>query len=460
MHVLANSINDWLHSVWFKPGNSDLTIDPQTGGMVFAGVDWMFMFILWVCIISFIMLMGPMCLWAVQYRRRPGIPAQRTPNHNTALEVTWIVVPLIVVTLMFFWGFQGFVNAQVARAGAEEINVQGFKWGWRATYPNGAEPTETVYFDHVTDGDKTRRGSLAFPIIVVPAGKPVKFKLTSTDVIHSFFIPDMRVKIDVFPNRYTSFTFTPLDATGPDGVVNVEDRDKGISYSVKQNLDAAGKPKGGKGARDHYIYCAEYCGQNHSEMAAILRVVDAADYTRVIADWGNIEERVSLVALGTLIYTKNCAQCHTIDGGKNTGPSWKNAYGNPVQFEGDVGGGKIDLANDDGWSTYIRESIEYPAAKIHVGYKGGNMPSFKGQISERAILGVVAYMKSLSDKGKDKLTPAETQTPEPKKSKEGEAPAGAAPASTPSTPATPASPATPATPATPASPAAPAGKPV
>lgn len=426
MFLLANSINDWLHSFFFKPGNSDLTINPATGGMTTFGVDWMYMYILWVSIISFVMLIGPMVFWAIYYRRRPGVPAQRTPNHNTALEVTWVVVPLILVTLMFFWGFEGYINATVYRAGAEEINIVGQKWKWTPFYPNGATSGESVYFDSIATGDSTTRGGSQFPIIVIPAGKPVHFKLTSTDVIHSFFIPDMRVKMDVFPNRYTSFSFTPIDATGPDGVDHVEEIDKGLSYKVKNNLDDAGKPKGGKNARDHYVFCAEYCGQNHSEMAAIIRVVDPADYTRIVADWGDIESKTSLVNLGKIIHGKYCAQCHTVDGTKNTGPTWKNAYGNPVEFEPGAAGAKVDLSTDDGWSTYIRESIEYPASKIHKDFKGGNMPSFKGQLSERAILSITAYMKSISDKGASKLTPAETETPDPKKLKEAKDAAAAA----------------------------------
>ncbi len=246
----------------------------------------------------------------------------------------------------------------------------------------------------------------------------------------------MRVKMDVFPNRYTSFSFTPIDATGPDGVDNVEEIDKGLSYKVKNNLDDTGKPKGGKNARDHYVFCAEYCGQNHSEMAAIIRVVDPADYTRIVADWGDIESKTSLVNLGKIIHGKYCAQCHTVDGSKNTGPTWKNAYGNPVEFEDGAAGAKADLATDDGWSTYIRESIEYPSSKIHKGYKGGNMPSFKGQLSERAILSIMAYMKSISDKGAAKLTPAETETPDPKKLKEAKDAAAAAASGKPA-PATP-----------------------
>ncbi len=425
--LLANSINDWLHAMWFKPANTDLAIDPATGDLVFPGVDWMFMYILWVCIISFIMLMGPMCLWAIQYRRRPGVPAQRTPNHNTALEVTWIVVPLIVVTLMFFWGFQGYVNAQVVRAGAQEIDVRGFKWGWDVTYPNGAKPAENVYFDSIASGETTRRGNKSFPVVVVPAGKPVVFRLHSSDVIHSFFIPDMRVKMDVFPNRYTSFTFTPLDATGPDGVDHVEEIDKGISYTVKNNLDAAGKPQGGKKARDHYIFCAEYCGQDHSEMAAILRVVDPADYTRVMREWGDVEGKLSLVEVGKLVHGRLCQSCHTVDGNKSTGPTWKDAYGKPVEFEPGATGEPINFGDPNGWATYIRESIDHPASKIHIGFKGGNMQSFKGLLSERAYLGIIAYFKSLSDKGKAELTPEEMAVPDPKK----KADPGAAPADPP-----------------------------
>lgn len=378
-----SGINSWLHSVWFKPGNSDLAPD----------TDALFMFILWVCIISFVLLMVPMCYWAWRWRRKPGVPPIRTPNHNTVLEVTWIVVPLVIVLFIFFWGFHGYMNAQVARGGAEEIIINAKKWVWAARYPNGAGSPETVTFDTMPQGDRVVKGNVPQPVFVVPAGQPVKFRMSSEDVIHSFYIPDMRLKMDVFPNRYTSMTFVPIDHTGPDQAGR--SADAGLMFSDQ------------KPGRDHYIFCAEYCGDNHSEMAGVLRVLPADEYRKTIEEWGDLVGKISLVEVGKLVYTANgCAQCHSLDGSAGTGPTWKNAYGAPVPFED---GSSLDTAPPDAWENYIRESILVPGARIHKGYATGNMPSYQGQLSARQIDGVIAYMRDLAGKGRpdDKLTPEE-----------------------------------------------------
>ncbi|MCW5765874.1 MAG: c-type cytochrome [Phycisphaeraceae bacterium] len=383
--LLLAGINDWLHRVWFKPANSDLALNPD-GSLKFAGVDWVFMFILWVSIISFIIIVVPMCWWAWKYRRRPGFAAQRTPNHNTLLEVTWVVVPLVVLVFIFFWGFHGYMAAQVARGDALTILITGQKWNWAATYPNGATSGETKFLDDMTmpaAKQGGQRGNQGVPVLIVPEGVPVRFRMTSTDVIHSFFIPDMRVKMDVFPNRYTSYTFTPIRATAK---------------------TASGQ------YQDHVIYCAEYCGTNHSEMAALLRVLPVSEYNQVVEEWGNVmgkmhEEKKPMWELGKWVYeSQGCRQCHSIDGSKNTGPSWKGFYGKDVPLSRE-GGEKFSLTTEDGWANYIRESIIYPQRKIHAGYEAGNMNSYAGQLTEFQISGVIEYFKHLNGVKTDATVP-------------------------------------------------------
>jgi cytochrome c oxidase subunit II len=401
-------MNDLLHKIWFKAGNSDLTLNPD-GSMQTFGVDWLFMYILWVCIISFVLLMVPMSWWAFKYRRRPGHVQQRTPNHNTALEVTWVVVPLIVVTVMFFWGFKGYMRAQLASASAESLNVSAKKWAWSVTYANGAQSAESTYFDQVAlDNGVIRRGNEKVPVFIVPEKRPVKFTLSSVDVLHSFYIPDMRIKIDVFPNRLTSLTFTPISAAGQDQA--------GSLYADAKLRDAAAKGMG----RDHYIFCAEYCGSNHSEMAGVLRVLPEDEYIKTLGEWADVDtnyvnadgsidpkkqadkQAMPLWQLGQWVHqNRGCAQCHTADGGKGSGPSWKGYYGTEVAFEG---GSKLDTNTypgmknmDDAWAQYVRESILYPAAKIHGGY-ANQMPSYAGQLSDKQIAGVTAYLRHLAGK--------------------------------------------------------------
>jgi cytochrome c oxidase subunit 2 len=384
-------LGDWLHNIWFKPANSDLAVDGD-GNLLAYGVDWLFMYILWISIISFVLLMVPMCWWAFKYRRRPGHVQQRTPNHNTALEITWVLVPLALLVPMFFWGFHGYMKVQIAPGNAEVINIIGKKWNWTAIYASGASPTETVYIGKSrtrqnADGKESAiTGNTPVPVIYVPEGRAVRFKMISDDVIHSFFIPDMRVKMDVFPNRYTSLSFTSVK-----NIPVVDPITKKASY------------------HDHEVYCAEYCGDSHSEMAAVVRVLPEGEYAAKMEEISEIEGGFQekdgkpgkrgnkpLWQLGEILYNaKGCAQCHSIDGSAKTGPSWKGYYGKPVEFARESGE-KLDLSTEAGWENYIRESILLPQAKIHKGFENGNMPSYQGQLSEKAISGITAYIKKLN----------------------------------------------------------------
>lgn len=386
MLTLASE-RDWLTKLWLKPGNSDLS----------PSVDGLFMFIMWVCIISFVALMVPMCYWAWRWRRKPGVPPIRTPNHNTFLEISWVVGPLIVVTFIFFWGFYGYMNTQVAKGNAINIDVTGYKWNWDVLYPNGAGSGQTVYLDDllVTKPGETQktgqRGNAPVKVIVVPEGVPVKFQLKSKDVMHSFYIPDMRLKMDLFPNRYTSMTFTPQNS------------DPALSAA-----GSIGKKPGEKG-RDHYIFCAEYCGTSHSEMAAILRVLPMDEYMKTVEEWGNMADKLSLVDVGKYVHAQRCATCHSVDGSAGTGPSWKGFYLKPVPLSVSTGQ-QYDFSKEEDWNSYILESINYPNAKIHAGYAAGQMPSFLGQLKERELAGVVAYFRELAGKATDE----DRKTPEPK----------------------------------------------
>lgn len=388
-----------LHRLFFFEGNSDLA----------PAVDWLFMFILWVCIVSFVVLMVPMGYWVWRYRRRPGVPAQRTPNHNTAIEVAMVVIPLIVVVFIFFWGFQGYLNSVVAKGRAEVINIEGYKWAWDATYANGAKPGDRVYLNYEPlEGDpslpesgpwKLSRGNYAMPVIAVPEATPVQFVMTSRDVIHSFYIPDARIKMDVFPNRYTSLTFTPVTSKGPDQAGRVQ---------------PGADPSDPYPGRDHYIFCAEYCGDNHSEMLAVLRVMSDSDYSATLARWADVEKDLSLAELGAYVHQfSGCAQCHTVDGSRGTGPSWA-----PVKDAADGGGvgwGSVAPLADGGEAlideNYVRQSVRYPGAQIHRGY-ANQMPVYgPDKLSDRQLLGVIAYMRELAGKAtpEDRAKP---QTPQ------------------------------------------------
>jgi cytochrome c oxidase subunit II len=350
------------HRLWFGARDS-ATSRIGGGGLAEAAPqsDYLYMVIFWISMVSFIFLMVLMVLFTVQYRRRPGVPIQRSPAHNTPLELTWTVVPLIALVWIFFEGFWGYIGGQTGGSLPEEISLTAQKWSWNLLYSNGAQSPEFVVV-----------GTEPVPVLVAPAGMPVLLRMTSMDVIHSFWVPDFRWKQDVFPNRYTAFAFTAS---------KIEDLDPALTQT--------GKHADGTEYRfiEHYIFCAEYCGDKHSEMAGVLRVLPPADYVKVVNDWA--KPKGPPAAKGFAWYKiKGCISCHSIDGSNKTGPSWKDLYGNPkIELEG----GGVVTADEN----YIRESIYEPAAKVHKGFPN-QMVSFQGTVNQEQLSDIIAYMRSIS----------------------------------------------------------------
>lgn len=368
-----------LEDLLFRPGSA---ADSHS-----VATDKLFMLIFWISTFFFVLLMVLMVAFVVKYRRRPGRIAPPSASHNTVLELAWTIIPLAILAVMFFKGFWGYMDRVVAPGTAIEMNVVAQKWSWTVTYPNGETSPET-----------TKLGaSDNIPVFYVPANLPVMFKMTSTDVMHSFWVPDFRSKFDVFPNRYTNYWFT-ANAPGP-GAKTLQHKD-GTSYPYE----------------DHWLFCAEYCGDKHSEMAGIIRVVSEADYKKVVYEaWGAAKPPVEI---GRSIWKTRCASCHSVDGSKNIGPTWKDLYAHEVAFtDGSVM--SSEAMTGISFDNYIRESILAPAKKVVAGYPN-QMSSFAGQLSEAQISGVIAYIKSISAKAPKEEVPAEGTAPAPA---EGTAPA-------------------------------------
>lgn len=332
--------------------------------------DQLFMGIFWLSVAFFVVLMTLMVYWVIKYRRKPGKIAPVSASHNTPLEVAWTVIPLAILIFIFFKGFHGYLNHMVAPGNAIEMNLTAKKWVWSITYPNGALPDEFTKQVQVYGEDSPRTiGTDENPIFYMPAETPVKFIMSSQDVIHSFWIPDFRVKLDVFPNRFTSIWF---EANSPDGSTRLPDNHPALP---------------GAQYEDHWVFCAEYCGDKHSEMVAVIRVVSRPDwdkYMAYLASGGGKSpaERGQLVAR-----SQGCLSCHSIDGSKNTGPTWKGVWGTEVPFE-DGGSAKYD-------ENYVRESVLQPAKHIHKGYPN-QMVSYQGKITDDQLNAVIAYIKSLT----------------------------------------------------------------
>ena len=311
--------------------------------------DGLFMLIFWFSAFFFVLLMFLMVYWGFfKYRRRPGVPAPISPSHHSLLEIVWTVVPSSALLVIFLLGLWTYTDRQVAYADALNLNVKAWKWAWGVTYPNGAESQWKLPLDP---------GSTALaPVFVVPEDTNISLTMTSQDVIHSFWIPDFRAKMDVFPNRYTGFNFrTPKLASG-------------VEY------------------QDHWIFCAEYCGDLHSDMVGILRVVPYKDFVDITENqWATGD--LSPAEIGQRVFESKCATCHTVDGSPRIGPTWKGVFGTEVP----LADGTTVIADEN----YIRESILEPGAKIHAGY-ANQMPPFQGLLSDAQLDGLIAYYKALA----------------------------------------------------------------
>lgn len=304
-------------TVWLPEGLS--TLAPE--------VDSLFYFVLWVSVILFAGVVAAMIYFMIRYRRRdPGeVPAP--VKENKWLELSWILIPTILVLVVFNWGFKLFIELGVAPPDSYEIQVTGKQWLWEFEYPNGTRVTNELH---------------------VPIGRPVRLVMSSTDVIHSFYVPVFRVKHDVLPNRYTAVWFEATEVG------------------------------------EYDIFCTEYCGTQHSGMLAKVIVQPQEEFNEWLETGGGNFEDMALPEYGQLLYQQQgCAACHSLDGTPGVGPSFQGLFGRAEEL---AAGGTVPVDEN-----YLRESILQPQAKIVAGYPPA-MPDYSS-LNERQVSALVAFIK-------------------------------------------------------------------
>lgn len=306
---------------------------PPPSSTIAGEVDSLFYFIFYASLVLFALVMMATAYFIFKYRRRGEAELTSGVAHNTKLEIAWTVIPAILVFIVFIWGFKTFLKMNVIPNDALEIKATGQKWFWTFDYPNGA--------NSIND-------------LVVPVGQPVKLLLSSQDVIHSFFVPDFRVKMDVLPNRYT-LTWFEATKTG-----------------------------------DFDIFCTEYCGKGHSEMLGHVKVMSETDYNAWLEKSAvDIPEGMSLEEAGAQLYSsKACITCHSVDGRPGVAPSFKGRFGSQQSMTD----GSTILVDEN----YLRESILNPQAKVVAGFQPV-MPTYQNVLKDRQIDALIAYIKSLQD---------------------------------------------------------------
>lgn len=331
MNVL-NSLFGSAQGAFLAQGGGSFWL-PRQGTALAGEVDSIFNFILWLSLFFFVLIVGVMVIFIVRYRqRRPGETPAASPSHNTALELTWTLVPVALVVVIFAVGFRGYLRLTVPPVDAYEVLVTGQKWNWQFTYPNGYRDAQ----------------------LHVPVDRPTRLVMTSEDVIHSFFVPDFRVKQDVVPGRYSKVWFKP-EAPG-----------------------------------EHVILCAEFCGTGHSDMISKVIVHPAGEFETWLESAGGFLDKLPPAEAGErLTQTLGCNACHSADGSRMVGPSYKGLFGSPRRLKD----GSTVTADED----YIRRSILDPQGQVLEGFEPV-MPTFQGRVQEKEIAVIIAYIKSLSDR--------------------------------------------------------------
>jgi cytochrome c oxidase subunit II len=265
-------------------------------------------------------------VFAVKYRRRPGHAAEKT-RRSLGLELLWTVIPLMLVMVVFVWGADLFLDESTPPQGAEEIYVVGKQWMWKAQHSNGRREINELH---------------------IPVGRAVKVTLAAQDVIHSFYIPAFRVKQDAVPGQSRTMWFVPT------------------------------KPG------EYHLFCAEYCGTDHSRMIGRVVVMEDTAYQA----WLGGETGDTPVQAGERLFTQfDCASCHA-SGRRQRCPNLTDLYGTNIRLVN----GRTVLFDE----AYIREKLMFPNAKVPEGYQANIMPTFRGQLTEEQILALIAYLKSLS----------------------------------------------------------------
>jgi cytochrome c oxidase subunit 2 len=264
----------------------------------------------------------------VKYRAGRKVDRSRPMYENLKLELTWTIVPLIVGLIMFYFGARLFIEMRNPPKDAQEVFVIGKQWMWHVQHSNGVRENNTLH---------------------VPLGKPVKVTMISQDVLHAFYIPAFRTQMHVVPGRYTSLWFIPTQVG------------------------------------EFHLFCAMYCGTQHSEMGGKVVVMEPRAWAEWIANGGESSTNMPMEQAGAKLFAKiGCNNCH---GAVDTlrAPTLAGIYGKKRTMSD----GTTRLADEE----YLRESILRPHEALTAGYEAG-MPAYDKQISEGDVLNLIAFIKS------------------------------------------------------------------
>lgn len=301
---------------------------PESASTQSGRVDALYFYLSGVTIFFTLLIAAVVTFFVIRYRRRTPFEIPRPISGSHTLETVWSVIPFIIGMTFFVWGAGLYFRNSRPPKNAVEVYVVGKQWMWKFQHSTGQREINELH---------------------VPVGRKIKLVMTTEDVLHDVFIPAFRIKADVVPGKYTYQWF---EATKP-----------------------------GR----YHLFCAEYCGMNHSGMGGWIVVMEPTEFDNWLS--GNAGQQSTATSGQQLYQTLGCASCHGNNGEGGRGPALLGVFNNEVQLEG---GQKVKADE-----SYVRESILNPQAKLVAGY-GPIMPTFQGAVTEEQIVQLIAYLKSLS----------------------------------------------------------------
>ena len=316
---------------------------PESASSFSWKVDALYFYLSGVTLFFALLISGTLIFFVIRYRRRTPFEIPRPVAGSHKLETVWTIIPFMIAMTMFGWGATIYFEQYKPPQNAIEVYVVGKQWMWKLQHATGQREINELH---------------------VPVGRKVKLIMTSEDVIHDVFIPAFRTKADVVPGRYTELWFEATK-TGT-----------------------------------YHLFCAEYCGMNHSGMTGSVVVMEPRDFDNWLS--GNTGSTTPATAGQQLYQTLGCASCHGANGEGGRGPTLAGVFGRQVPL---ASGGTV-VADE----AYLRESIITPQAKLVAGF-GPIMPTFQGQVSEDQLVQLLAYIKSLQVSSA--VTPATAASPSP-----------------------------------------------
>lgn len=308
--------------------NSWVPLFPEQASTFAWQVDALYFYLILVSIVFTIPIAMAIFYFGLRYRERERYATPDAIHGSITLETVWSIIPFLVSMTIFIGGAYVYFNQYRPPDDAMDVYVVGKQWMWKIQHETGQREINELH---------------------IPVGRSIKLTMTTEDVLHDFFVPAFRTKADIVPGRYTYLWF---QATKP-----------------------------GK----YHLFCAEYCGLNHSGMGGYVYVMEQSDFDNWLS--GNASGQTPVEQGKDLFENKlGCASCHA-GGPQQRGAKLEGIYGHEVKL---VGGSTV-VANDD----YIRNSILNPSSQVVEGFQP-IMPTFKGQVTEEQLVSLVAYIKSLS----------------------------------------------------------------